>query len=230
VDGLPEPIRPLAGPLAGIAAERGARQFGGRSRVCHSARGTGALLSTGACGRRSRKSAASRLASNRAPTAAWRAMPSASTLTIGTCCARLKSGCCAAPRMRRRPRKSALEPLPPNWTAPPNWTTWHASTPADSRRAGRRPGGAASGAGDLRAAHSQESRAGRDAALDPALGALESPWCESCFGRAHPLFLCDERVHFLCKSLPDGVSQLRQAVLPRVSAQVPVRHRPSPGK
>ena len=35
---------------------------------------------------------------------------------------------------------------------------------------------------------------------NPALGALESPWCESCFGRAHPLFLCDGRVHFLCKS------------------------------
>ena len=35
---------------------------------------------------------------------------------------------------------------------------------------------------------------------NPALGALESPWCESCFGRAHPLFLCDDRVHFLCKS------------------------------
>lgn len=35
---------------------------------------------------------------------------------------------------------------------------------------------------------------------NPALGRLESPWCESCFGRAHPLFLCDDRVHFLCKS------------------------------
>jgi hypothetical protein len=35
---------------------------------------------------------------------------------------------------------------------------------------------------------------------NPALGGLESPWCESCFGRAHPLFLCDDRVHFLCKS------------------------------
>ncbi|MGA2769843.1 MAG: hypothetical protein ABSG26_03405 [Bryobacteraceae bacterium] len=35
---------------------------------------------------------------------------------------------------------------------------------------------------------------------NPALGALESPWCESCFGRAHPLFLCDGRVHCLCKS------------------------------
>ena len=35
---------------------------------------------------------------------------------------------------------------------------------------------------------------------NPALGGLESPWCEGCFGRAHPLFLCDDRVHFLCKS------------------------------
>src|SRR5271157_2713939 len=35
---------------------------------------------------------------------------------------------------------------------------------------------------------------------NPALGALESPWCESCFGRAHPLFLCDDRVHCVCKS------------------------------
>jgi hypothetical protein len=45
-------------------------------------------------------------------------------------------------------------------------------------------------------------KAERVAKLDwnPALGTLESPWCESCFGRAHPLFLCDERVHFLCKS------------------------------
>lgn len=33
-----------------------------------------------------------------------------------------------------------------------------------------------------------------------ALGKLESPWCESCFALAHPLFLCDDRVHFLCKS------------------------------
>jgi hypothetical protein len=35
---------------------------------------------------------------------------------------------------------------------------------------------------------------------NPALGGLESPWCASCFGRAYPLFLCDDRVHFLCKS------------------------------
>ena len=35
---------------------------------------------------------------------------------------------------------------------------------------------------------------------NPTLGALESPWCESCFGRAYPLFLCDDRVHCLCKS------------------------------
>jgi hypothetical protein len=33
-----------------------------------------------------------------------------------------------------------------------------------------------------------------------ALGRLESPWCESCFAPAHPLFLCDDRVHFLCKA------------------------------
>jgi hypothetical protein len=32
-----------------------------------------------------------------------------------------------------------------------------------------------------------------------ALGSLESPWCEGCSGRAHPLYLCDDRVHFLCK-------------------------------
>lgn len=35
---------------------------------------------------------------------------------------------------------------------------------------------------------------------NPALGALESPWCEACFGRAYPLYLCDDRVHFLCKA------------------------------
>jgi hypothetical protein len=35
---------------------------------------------------------------------------------------------------------------------------------------------------------------------NPFLGALESPWCESCSGRAYPLHLCDDRVHFLCKS------------------------------
>jgi hypothetical protein len=35
---------------------------------------------------------------------------------------------------------------------------------------------------------------------NPAAGGLESPWCESCFGRAHPLWLCDDRVHFLCKA------------------------------
>ena len=35
---------------------------------------------------------------------------------------------------------------------------------------------------------------------NPKLGALESPWCEGCCGPAHPLFLCDDRVHFLCKS------------------------------
>jgi hypothetical protein len=35
---------------------------------------------------------------------------------------------------------------------------------------------------------------------NPAAGGLESPWCESCSGRAHPVFLCDDRVHFLCKA------------------------------
>jgi hypothetical protein len=35
---------------------------------------------------------------------------------------------------------------------------------------------------------------------NPKLGALESPFCEGCSGPAHPLFLCDDRVHFLCKS------------------------------
>ena len=34
---------------------------------------------------------------------------------------------------------------------------------------------------------------------NPKLGALESPWCEACSAPAHPLFLCDDRVHFLCK-------------------------------
>jgi hypothetical protein len=33
-----------------------------------------------------------------------------------------------------------------------------------------------------------------------ALGRLEHPWCESCSAPAHPLFLCDDRVHFLCKA------------------------------
>ncbi len=33
---------------------------------------------------------------------------------------------------------------------------------------------------------------------NPAPGGLESPWCESCSLRAHPLLLCDDRVHFLC--------------------------------
>jgi hypothetical protein len=34
---------------------------------------------------------------------------------------------------------------------------------------------------------------------NPKLGAIEPPWCEGCFAAAHPLFLCDERVHFQCK-------------------------------
>ena len=35
---------------------------------------------------------------------------------------------------------------------------------------------------------------------NPILGLLDSPWCQACFGRAHPLFLCDDRLHCLCKS------------------------------
>ncbi|HTX35072.1 MAG TPA: hypothetical protein VME43_08620 [Bryobacteraceae bacterium] len=35
---------------------------------------------------------------------------------------------------------------------------------------------------------------------NPVLGALEFPWCEACRAPAHPVFLCDERVHFLCKA------------------------------
>jgi hypothetical protein len=33
-----------------------------------------------------------------------------------------------------------------------------------------------------------------------SLGKLESPWCEACSAPAHPLFLCDDKVHFLCKN------------------------------
>jgi hypothetical protein len=35
---------------------------------------------------------------------------------------------------------------------------------------------------------------------NPTLGMLEYPWCEGCLGRAHPLLLCDDRVHGVCKS------------------------------
>jgi hypothetical protein len=35
---------------------------------------------------------------------------------------------------------------------------------------------------------------------NPSLKRLEAPWCESCTGPAHPLWLCDDRLHFLCKS------------------------------
>jgi hypothetical protein len=35
---------------------------------------------------------------------------------------------------------------------------------------------------------------------NPVLGALESPWCEGCYARAHPVFLCDDRAHLLCKA------------------------------
>jgi len=34
---------------------------------------------------------------------------------------------------------------------------------------------------------------------NPYLDALDSPWCEVCSRSAHPMFLCDDRVHFLCK-------------------------------
>ena len=33
---------------------------------------------------------------------------------------------------------------------------------------------------------------------NPWVRALESPWCESCSGPTYPLYLCDDRVHFLC--------------------------------
>jgi hypothetical protein len=39
---------------------------------------------------------------------------------------------------------------------------------------------------------------------NPKLRALESPWCEGCSGPAHPLFLCDDRVHLLCKACAAG--------------------------
>jgi hypothetical protein len=35
---------------------------------------------------------------------------------------------------------------------------------------------------------------------NPVLRALESPWCEQCFTRAYPLFLCDDHAHCLCRS------------------------------
>lgn len=35
---------------------------------------------------------------------------------------------------------------------------------------------------------------------NPTLGVLESPWCEGCCARTHAVFLCDDRVHFLCKA------------------------------
>jgi len=35
---------------------------------------------------------------------------------------------------------------------------------------------------------------------NPLLGKLEMPWCQSCCGPADPLFLCDDRVHCLCKA------------------------------
>lgn len=33
---------------------------------------------------------------------------------------------------------------------------------------------------------------------NPFLNVLESPWCEGCGGRAHPLYLCDDQAHFGC--------------------------------
>jgi hypothetical protein len=38
---------------------------------------------------------------------------------------------------------------------------------------------------------------------NPALGALEPPWCEGCGSPASPLYLCDDRVHFLCRACQD---------------------------
>ncbi len=35
---------------------------------------------------------------------------------------------------------------------------------------------------------------------NPALGALEFPWCEGCGVPAHPVYLCDDRVHFVCQA------------------------------
>jgi hypothetical protein len=54
---------------------------------------------------------------------------------------------------------------------------------------------------------------------NPKLGRLESPWCEGCSALAHPLFLCDDRVHFLCKfcaaPCPSCGKQLCRACQPR---------------
>ncbi len=54
---------------------------------------------------------------------------------------------------------------------------------------------------------------------NPRLGRLESPWCEGCSALAHPLFLCDDRVHSLCRSCATPCSscgrQLCRACQPR---------------
>jgi hypothetical protein len=39
---------------------------------------------------------------------------------------------------------------------------------------------------------------------NPLVRALESPWCESCFGPTSPLYLCDDKVHFLCQACFKG--------------------------
>jgi len=36
------------------------------------------------------------------------------------------------------------------------------------------------------------------------LRTLEPPWCEACHAPAVPLFLCDDRVHFLCRACQDA--------------------------
>ncbi len=54
---------------------------------------------------------------------------------------------------------------------------------------------------------------------NPLLGTLDSPWCEACSEPARPLFLCDDRVHFLCKSCtmpcPSCGKQFCRACRPR---------------
>jgi len=39
---------------------------------------------------------------------------------------------------------------------------------------------------------------------NPALRMLEPPWCEACHAPAAPIFLCDDRVHFLCRACQDA--------------------------
>jgi len=60
---------------------------------------------------------------------------------------------------------------------------------------------------------------------NPALGALDTPWCDACFGPAHPLFLCDDRLHCLCKSCfsacPNCGKQGCRACRPRCGCGTP---------